>query len=170
VGESVSLASRTSYAFTDGNHHGGVGVVWVTKDGTKAPKVKEVSTSVAAVFTGSTIAGLTSAKAIAEALGRLRNVLAELAGLYHVVATAKPGQAFTLVHDYEGVGAWMVGRWQTKDASVREIIDACRALAAERKLTLTYQHQWGHQSSWVSGNEFAKYNARADALATKGAR
>jgi len=78
-------------------------VVWVTKGGTKAPKVKEVSTTVAKVFAGSAIPGLTSPRVIAEQLGRLRNVLAELAGLYHVVKTAKPGQAFTLVYDYEGI-------------------------------------------------------------------
>jgi hypothetical protein len=37
----------------------------------------------------------------------------------------------------------------------------------ERGLSITFHHQHGHQA--VSFNEWARYNARADALATRGA-
>ena len=76
----------------------------------------------------------------------------------------------SVVHDYEGVGAWMTGRWKTKDVLVAEIVAACTALAASRRLTLAFRHQRGHQSSWAGRDDFAHFNARADALATEAAR
>ena len=79
-----------------------------------------------------------------------------------------PGTTFTLVHDYDGIAEWMTGRWQTKDAVVREIIAACRLREMERGLNIAFHHQRGHQA--ISYNEYARYNARADALATQGGR
>ncbi len=100
---------------------------------------------------------------------RLRNVLAELAGLYSVVGYIAAGTSFTIVHDYEGVGSWMENRWQAKDPVVHNIIAESPRIVSARKLSITFQHQRGQQSSFVSHNEFAAYNARADALATQGA-
>ena len=71
--------------------------------------------------------------------------------------------------DYEGVGAWMTGRWRTKDPLVADIVAACKTLAASRRLTLTFLHQRGHQSSWAGRDDFAHFNARADALASEAA-
>lgn len=164
-GESVALPVGT-YAFIDGNHHGGVGVVFIQQRDGQPPVVKEISTSVTAVFGQSGIAGLDSPAAILDALRQIHNILAELAGLYYVVEHVAPGTAFTLVHDYDGIAHWMQGRWKMKDAVVREIIAACQRLASERKLNIAFHHQRGHQA--VSYNEFARYNARADALATEG--
>src|SRR5262249_49934733 len=82
-GETVTLPPGV-YAFIDGNHLGGVGIVFV-KQRVGAPVTKEVSISVTRVFLGSRLPGLTTRAAITEALERLRNVLAELAGLYYVV-------------------------------------------------------------------------------------
>jgi hypothetical protein len=62
----------------------------------------------------------------------------------------------------------MTGRWQMKDAVVREIIAACRLREMERGLNIAFHHQRGHQA--ISYNEYGRYNARADALATQGGR
>lgn len=166
-GELVTLPVGV-YAFIDGNHLGGVGIVFV-KQRHGSPATKEISTSVTKVFAGSRIPGLTSRAATIEALHRLRNVLAELAGLYYVVQNIAPDTSLTIVHDYEGIAAWMEGRWQAKDSLVAGIIAACLRATSNRKLKVAFTHQKGHQSSFVSQNEFAAYNSRADALATQGA-
>ncbi len=165
-GEGTSLA-RGRYAFVDGNHMGGVGVVLVdaTKD---EPTVDDaIGLTVREVFAGGTVASLTEPAAIATALARLRNILAELGALYLALRLAPEGDALTVVHDYEGVGAWMTGRWKTKDPLVGEIVAACHALADARRLALTFRHQRGHQSAWAGRDDFAHFNARADALASE---
>jgi ribonuclease HI len=153
----------------DGNHLGGVGVV-IVNAATEEPIVEEaLGMTVREVFAGGTVASLAQPKVIAAALARLRNVLAELAALYLALRLAPEGTALTVVHDYEGVGAWMTGRWKTKDPLVAEIIAACHALASARRLTISFRHQRGHQSSWAGRDDFAHFNSRADALATEAA-
>ena len=88
-------------------------------------------------------------------------------GLYDVVDSIAAGTTFILVHDYNGIAEWMQGRWRMKDAVIRGIIAACRLRAMERGLSIAFYHQRGHRA--VSYNEYARYNARADALATRGA-
>ena len=167
-GEGASLAPGR-YAFVDGNHLGGVGVVLVDA-ATGEPTVEEaLGMTVREVFEGGGVASLSEAKAIATALARLRNVLAELAALYLALRLAPEGVALTIVHDYEGVGAWMTSRWKTKDPLVAEIVAACHALASARRLTLSFRHQRGHQSSWAGRDDFAHFNAQADTLATEAA-
>ena len=167
-GEGTSLVPGR-YAFVDGNHLGGVGVVLVDAT-TPEPTVEEaIGLTVREVFAGGTVASLTEPAAIAAALARLRNILAELGALYLALRLAPEAEALTVVHDYEGVGAWMSGRWKTKDPLVGEIVAACHALAAARRLGLTFRHQRGHQSSWAGRDDFARFNARADALATEAA-
>jgi hypothetical protein len=166
-GESVALPVGV-YAFIDGNHLGGVGVVFVMQRDGRAPVVKEVATSVTEVFGQSGIAGLESHDDILAALQQIKNILAELAGLYYVVGSIAAGTTFTLVHDYNGIAEWMTGRWRMKDPAVRDIIAACRLREMERGLRITFHQQKGHQA--ISYNEWARYNARADALATAGGR
>jgi hypothetical protein len=127
--------------------------------------VKEISTSVTEVFGQSGIAGLESRDDILAVLQQIKNILAELAGLYYVVGQIAPGTTFTLVHDYDGIAEWMTGRWRMKDPVVRDSIAACRLREMDRGLRISFHHQRGHQA--VSYNEFARYNARADALATQ---
>ncbi len=79
-----------------------------------------------------------------------------------------PDTALTVVHDYKGVGAWMEGRWKTKDRIVTAVIEACRRLVDEQHLDVKYQHQRGHQSSWAGRDDYAYWNGRADELATRG--
>ena len=167
-GEGPALARRR-YAFVDGNHLGGVGVVIVDASGEDLSVDEELGMTVTEVFAGGAVVSLTDPKAIAAALARLRNVLAELAALYLALRLVPEGSAVTIVHDYEGVGAWMEGRWKTKDPLVAEIVAGCKVLASARRLALSFQHQRGHQSSWAGRDDFAHFNARADALATDAA-
>jgi ribonuclease HI len=164
LGDGIALPPGL-YAFTDGNAAGGVGVVLVRRvDQTEL--IQELAVTVREVFSGALIPGLTSAAEVDAALARLHNILAELAGLFQALCLVEGGSEFTLVHDYAGVGAWMQHRWKTKDEIVAAIIERSRMLAQERSLRVTYLHQRGHQSSWVGEDEFARWNARADQLAT----
>ena len=164
-GEGAELATGL-YGFVDGNHLGGVGVVLVERRAGDEPEVVEArGLAVREVFLGAGIPSLDSDRAIRAALGALRNVLAELGALFFLLRIVPAGAAVTVVHDYEGVGAWMEARWKTKDAIVADVVGACRALAARRRLTVAFRHQRGHQSAWAGRDDFARFNAQADALA-----
>ncbi len=167
-GEAVVLPPGR-YAFVDGNHMGGVGVVMVERGEAGSPAVREVAATVYEVFRGAGIAALDARPKITAEVNRLRNIVAELGGLYAALALAPPGTGLTVVHDYEGVGAWLEGRWRTKDPVVAEIVAACRARIADRCLAVTFRRQRGHQSTFAGRDDFAAYNARADALATEAA-
>jgi ribonuclease H-related protein len=158
------------WAFVDGNHAGGVGVVLVEQHAGGGRDVREVATTVADVFARAGVPALADRAAVMRELARLRNVLAELAGLRAALELVVPGSPVTVVHDYEGVGAWVEGRWRAKDVVVREIVDACRALAHDRRLAVSFMHQPGHRSTWAGRDDFAAFNARADALAAAAAR
>lgn len=166
-GEARALAPGR-WAFIDGNHLGGVGVVIVEKvDDEPETVVEQGGFTVVEVLAGAGIPELASKKAINDALGRLRNVLSELAGLYLALTLVPEDTAVTIVHDYEGIGAWMEGRWKARDPIVVTLVAACRAVIARRRLTVAYRHQRGHQAAWAGRDDFAHYNARADALATE---
>ena len=166
-GEGTALTPGL-WAFVDGNHLGGVGVVIVEKRGDDQETVVEQGGfTVVEVLAGAGIPLLASTKAIRDALGRLRNILAELAASYLALTLVPEGAAVTIVHDYEGVGAWMEGRWKTKDALVAALVAATHALIARRRLAVSYRHQRGHQSAWAGRDDFAHYNGTADALATE---
>ncbi len=157
------------YAFVDGNAMGGVGVVLVEQGEEGARRVREIATTVYEVFAGAGIPELASRSAITAAVDRLRNVLAELGALYAALGAVPAGEAVTVVHDYAGVGAWLEGRWQVRDPLVAKVVAACRARIEERRLRPTFRHQHGHESTFAGPNDFAAYNARADALATDAA-
>ncbi len=166
-GEGTSLTPGL-HAFVDGNHRGGVGVVIVeSRDDDEPEVVEELGLTVREVFAGAGIPSLGTDRAIAGALARLRNVLAELGALHLALRVVPAGATVTVVHDYEGVGAWMEGRWKMKDAIVADVVNACKSLVAARTLHVTFRHQRGHQSSWAGRDDFAHFNARADSLATE---
>lgn len=169
-GEAIRLPPGT-YAFVDGNHMGGIGVVLVEQpEGGAEPVVlKEVGTTANEAFGRARIPGLEARPRITAAVDRLRNILTELGGLYTALTLVPTGTSLTVVHDYEGVGAWLEGRWKAKDPLVAAIVAACRALIAERRLTVRFRHQRGHESTHAGRNDFAALNARADALATEAA-
>jgi len=158
------------YAFVDGNHLGGVGVVLVERTADGEPEILEaLGLTVDQVFAGAGLPSLATRPAIAAALRRLRNVLAELAALHLALRLVAEATAMTVVHDYEGVGAWLEGRWRAKDPLVAEIVESCRALIGRRRLAVRFRRQRGHAASWAGRDDFAHFNARADALATEAA-
>jgi hypothetical protein len=163
-GEHVGLAPGL-HAFTDGEGDwGGVGVVFVEQPAAGEPVVREIGTHVFDVFTGSGIPSLASRAAVERALNEIRNILSELGALFLALRECRPGAALTVVHDYEGVGAWMQGRWKIKNAIVRDVVAACQRLIEQRRLTVAYRRQPGHAAA--DFDRYAYYNRRADALAS----
>lgn len=157
------------WAFVDGNHLGGVGLVLVEQGEAGPRRVEEVGTTVYEVYRDAGISGLGSRSAVTAAANRLRNILAELGAFYLALGRVPRGSALTVVHDYEGVAAWFEGRWQARDPLVARIVAACRARAAARGLTVAFRRQRGHESTVAGRNDFAAYHARADRLATEAA-
>ena len=158
------------YAFVDGNHLGGVGVVIVERAADGDPEIVEtLGITVDQVFAGAGVRSLSTPSAVRTALGRLRNVLAELAALHLALRLLPEGAAVTIVHDYEGVGAWLEGRWRAKDPLVAEIVAASRELIGRRRLAVRFRRQRGHTAAWAGRDDFAHFNARADALASEAA-
>ena len=158
------------YAFVDGNHLGGVGVVLVQRHADAEPEIVEaLGLTVVEVFAGAGVRSLATRAAILAALDRLRNVLAELAALHLALRLVPERANLTVVHDYEGVGAWLEGRWRAKDPLVADIVAACRELITRRRLTVAFRRQRGHTAAWAGRDDFAHFNARADKLATEAA-
>jgi ribonuclease HI len=167
-GEGLRL-ERGVYAFVDGNAMGGIGVVLVEQEGSGPASVRELATTVYDVFGRAGIPSLDTRAKITAATDSLRNILAELGALYGALQEAAPGSVLTVVHDYEGVGAWLEGRWKAKNPMVAEVVAASRTLIEARGLRVRFRHQRGHESTFAGRNDFAAYNARADKLATEAA-
>lgn len=153
-GEGRKLEPGT-YAFIDGNAAGGIGVALVHRrpDGTTV--VKEISTTVAAVFPD-----------LADDLPRLRNPLAEIAGVWAAVEAVRAGTTVTIVHDYEGTAPLVLGRWNAHDPAMKAAVRRCRAAIESGLIVVRFQHTNGHQSA-AGDDEYAQYNGRADELATE---
>ena len=155
-----------AYAFVDGNAMGGIGVVLVEQGESGPASVRDLAITVYEVFARAGTPSLDTRSKITAATDSLRNILAELGALYAALQEAAPGSALTVVHDYEGVGAWLEDRWKAKNPIVAEVVAACRALNEARGLRVRFRHQRGHESTFAGRNDFARYNARADKLAT----
>jgi ribonuclease HI len=169
-GEGIILAPGL-HVFTDGNHHGGVGVVvvWKSEDPLEEPSVvTEIATSVGRIFYGGLIPELGTDDEVQAALEKSKNVLAELGGLYLALWQAPANGKMTIVHDYEGIASWMTGRWKANEPVVKAIVGACKAIVREKSLDLGFQWQKGHTSSWAGRHDLARFNGRADELATRG--
>ena len=167
-GEGIALEPG-AYAFVDGNAMGGIGVVWVEQGQAAPVSVRERSATVYEVFARSGIPSLDTRPKITHGINSLQNILAELGALYAALEDSAPGSALTVVHDYEGVGAWLEARWKAKNPIVAEVVTACRGLIDARNLQVRFRHQRGHESTFAGRNDFAAFNARADRLATEAA-
>lgn len=95
------------------------------------------------------------------------NPTAEFLGFAAVLRTLEDGfdEAKTLAPyqfifkiDYEGVGRWMSGEWQTRKPYIKRIKEECDDLIAKLKLNYVIEHVKGHSGNY--GNE------QADKLAT----
>ena len=75
---------------------------------------------------------------------------------------ADPTKPLTVVHDFVGTGAWLVGAWKIKSPNVQEAVDQIRAVIKERGFTsIRFIHTGGHQKT---DSDFGVYNGRADQL------
>ena len=75
---------------------------------------------------------------------------------------ADPTKPLTVVHDYIGTGAWLVGAWKIKSPNVKEAIDAIKEVVTRREFTsIRFIHTGGHQKN---DTDFGLWNDRADAL------
>lgn len=165
------MLSPGLHVFTDGNHHGGVGVVvvWMPDEPSADPiVVTEIATSVGQVFSRNVIPGLGDDGAVDAALKKARYVLAELGGLYLALWQAPEGAQLTIIHDYKGVADWMEERSKAKDPIVKAVVGACRDIRDSNRLRLTFTWQRGHTSQWAGRHDLARFNSRADSLATLG--
>lgn len=171
VGGGGVVLSPGLHVFTDGNSHGGVGVVvaWMSDDPSNEPNVvAEISTSVGHVFNAGTVGGLDNAESVIAALEKSRNILAELGGLYLALWQAPEKAMLSIVHDYEGVAKWMKDEWKIKDAVLEAVIAACKEIEKIKELHLEFIWQKGHTSSYAGRHDLASLNRRADELATAG--
>jgi hypothetical protein len=157
------------YAFTDGNHTGGVGVVIVrgSSNTDEFPIcIQELSSNVVDVLTGASIPTLDSIDTIESAVERLRNIIAEMTALYAAIRLVPVREAVTVVHDYRGVELFWTGAWNTKDAEIRELTEAAKRLADERESSVSFREQRSHKSAFYGRHDYRRFNARADELAS----
>jgi ribonuclease HI len=154
-GEGRRLGPGT-WAFVDGNEAGGIGVVLVHRNEAGKAWAREIATHVADILPG-----------LAGELLQLRNVLAELAAVVAAAEALRQGTTVSVVHDYEGVGHLLTGRWKARHPGIRAAVAAALATIGDRRLVVRFVHVNGHQSA-VGGDDFALYNGRADRLARKG--
>ncbi len=158
------------YAVLDGNHLGGIGVVLVNQVDTAVQTRQELFTTLAVLFPDGIPAGDGTTFSAAEALACIRNVAAELGAAAFALRHIPYGQAVTVVHDYEGVGAWLCGRWRAKDPFVKALLREIRRIICLSNLTVTFRHQRGHQIDRMGLDPLVQANRQADELAARASR
>jgi len=85
------------------------------------------------------------------------------------VQRVQPNTRLTIVHDHEGVEAWLMGRWRVRDPIVAAIIAQLLARIQKANLCISFHHQRGHQADRLGLSDWIQENRRADALATQAA-
>ncbi|MEX0756082.1 MAG: ribonuclease H family protein [Actinomycetota bacterium] len=170
-GEGVKLPPGR-WAFTDANAAGGVGIVIVDQDAHGEATSQETSTTVQEILKDSGIPGLRTSREVDKALGDLHNILSEMSGFYAVLKDAVQGSKLAVVYDYKGVEKWMVeGGWKdAKSPVIAALVTACKQQIRDRDLQVSFQHQKGHSSTWAGRDDFARWNGRADQLATQASK
>ena len=90
------------------------------------------------------------------------NIGPELLSCLLGLEQADPTKPLTIVHDYIGTGAWLVGAWKIKSSNVFEAVSMIKATIEERQFTsIRFIHTGGHQKN---DTDFGLWNNRADAL------
>lgn len=80
-------------------------------------------------------------------------------GLRHVTSE----HPITVVHDYIGTGAWIVGAWEIKSPNVLDAVNELLATIKSKGLDIRFIHTTGHQKDL---SDFSKWNNHVDALCT----
>lgn len=96
----------------------------------------------------------------------MANVGAEMNGLILALKNLPEGQSCNIVHDYMGVGAWLVGAWTTNKPESAQKVDEAKAVIRARKLQLHFIHHGGHQ---VDDSDFTYWNNVTDRHCSLGA-
>lgn len=160
--EAILAGGRTlppgTYAFVDGNHHGGVGVALVSRCHDGSTSCVEFSAHVLDVEPG-----------LAPMLPELRNILAELAAVVAAVRLVPPGTNLTVVHDWVGTGHLVLGTWKPRSAAMARAVAAVRETVRGSGVHVRFLHVNGHQAA-LGVDEYAAYNGVAHRLASMGAR
>ena len=60
------------------------------------------------------------------------------------------------------------GAWKANEPVVKAIVVACKSLVKDKRLRLGFKWQKGRTSSWAGRHDLARFNGRADELATLG--
>ncbi len=160
-----------TFAFIDGNHLGGIGVVLVHRTNGQTV-TKEIASTVAELLpSGVPVPGSLAGDRLSaeQLLAGIANIAAELAALYQAILAVKPGTSLTVVHDYAGTGAWMEKRWKMRDAHVIALASFCHDASRARNVSLSFHYLKGHQGDATGRNPWVQYNRRADQLATQAA-
>lgn len=92
-----------------------------------------------------------------------RNIGPELWALLLGLKHVPTDREITVVHDYIGTGAWLVGGFQVKSPNVAEAVGHIRSVIASRGLTVDFVHHGGHQKD---SSDFTRWNCVADKLCT----
>lgn len=95
----------------------------------------------------------------------MRNVSSELDAMLLGLANSPIGSKVIMVHDYLGIGAWMIGAWKIKKDGVRKRILEAKRLVEERDLIVSFIHHGGHQKDT---SHFTYWNNLADGLCSDG--
>ena len=159
-----------SYAFTDGNGEGGIGVVLLDMDESGEPKNERAfSSHVLDAFKRYPLPNSPTETEVSEALSRQGNALAEMAACYLAMQEMRDGVSVTVVHDNAAVGDWMERRSTVRRSGVlRALVVEGLGLLERRNPRPRFRHQYGHRSDWVGRHDYARYNQRADQLADQG--
>lgn len=92
------------------------------------------------------------------------NIGPELLSCLLGLEQADPTKPLTIVHDYIGTGAWLVGAWKIKSPNVLEIVDLIKTTIKDRGFTsIRFIHTSGHQKN---DTDFGIWNNRVDELCT----
>ena len=90
------------------------------------------------------------------------NIGPELLSCLIGLKAADPTKPLTVVHDYIGTGAWLVGAWKIKSPNVQEVVDLIKETIKSREFaSIRFIHTGGHQKN---DTDFGRWNSRADEL------
>jgi hypothetical protein len=139
--EAQTVETGRTWIFTDGSSSGWFAAVIID---TKAARVRY---------------GAAHAKPVSA------NVGPELCGLILGLTLAPSHSPITVVHDYNGVGAWTAGAWKVDPdkPKLALLIDRAREIIQQRKLDVLFVHHGGHQTN---DTDFTRWNIVADELCT----
>ena len=90
-----------------------------------------------------------------------RNIEGEVAGAVSAlnqIIEMPQYESFTIHHDYEGVGKWADGAWNTNKKYTQDYADMCRKVRGITGKKIVFEHVKGHTG--IEGNEYVDVLAK----------